>query len=686
MYATRLKAVLAVLAVGVVVVLASLAQMQILEGSYYREEAEQRLRRPPGFRPTIRGTIYDRNGLAVAQDTGAFDVGIYFPFIELDDVFVRKMARKWGVADAEVRTRVARMWTDLARLTGVPADELTRRAEVIRARVEVIRTSVVAVHGRPIRVREETYGERTSVAHPIVYDVDLKAVGAISSRADEFPGLVVQPTRKREYPYGNVAPHVIGMVGEVSAEDLAEGGLNEPYPRGNLRRYWPGDLAGRGGVEGACEDLLRGARGMFQKGIEGNLLEDLDAVPGRDVHLTLDIALQSDVEELMDRASTGTGAGAAVVLDCRTGEVLVLASSPRYDLRTFGDDYAQLARNPKSPFLHRAIAGRYPMGSTFKAIAATAALEEGVITPRSFLTCEGILHAASPNRFRCHIYPSGHGAVPLRTAIQKSCNVFFYHIGEMLGRTADGKIDLRLGRDRLQAWASRFGLGRTTGLGLPGEAAGRIDVPDPRNLAIGQGELQVTPLQAAQVYGLVATTGQMPPLRLIRELAPPAGPGRPGPALHPQLMSALRDAFAAVVNEQGGTGYGYATLPDIRVAGKTGTAQAGRGEDHAWFTGFAPAENPRIAFAVIVEHGGHGGTAAAPIAREIVKACQAHGYLGEAPGEASGSGKSSGNGKASGKANGRNGGNGRGRPAAPTASPPPPAPPPPARPAPVPVG
>ncbi len=212
--------------------------------------------------------------------------------------------------------------------------------------------------------------------------------------------------------------------------------------------------------------------------------------------------------------------------------------------------------------------------------------------------------------------------------------MYFYQVAQLLSRDARGQMDLRLGRTRLQDWAERLGLGRPTGCGLPGEVAGRIDVNDPRNLAVGQGKLQVTPLQAAQLYGLVATDGRMPPLRIIREKAPAPDEVRPGLNLNHHYMTALRDAFAAVVNEPGGTGYGRATLPDVRIAGKTGTAQAGAGDDHAWFVGFAPADRPRVAFSVIVEHGGHGGETAGPIAREVVKACKAHGYLDEEGGAA----------------------------------------------------
>jgi len=622
-----------VLGLGVVLLGGSLFYLQVFQGTWFREEAAANLRRKPGFPPTIRGTIFDRNGLVLAEDTGAFDVAVYFPFVEMTDDFVARMARKWRVPQDEVRSRAERMWQELARLAHTPREELVRRSETIRDRVEVIRQAVERVHGRRIPIPEETYGEPSSTAHPIIYDVDLATVGAVTSRPEEFTGLVIQSTRKRRYPYSAAAPHIIGRLGEVTTEELA-GALNAPYPTGDLRRYWPGDWVGRGGAEGTCEEMLRGTRGLIRKGIEGNLLEDIPPVPGRDVHLTLDIALQSDVEDILDHPPAGitTKRGsAAVVLDCRTGEVLVLATAPRYDQRSFQASFGDILKDPSRPLVNRAVAGLYPLGSVFKAVTTTAALHEGAITPNTVYTCEGVLDPAHPNRFGCDIFRSHgavHGPLPLRTAIQKSCNVYFYHVAEALSRDASGHMDLKSGVARLQAWAARLGLGRPTGIGLGGEPAGNLDVGDPRNLAVGQGELLVTPLQVAQLYGLVASDGRMPALRLIRQREPE--PRQPL-GLNPKFMAVLRDGLTAVVNEQGGTAYSTACLPDLRYAGKTGTAQSGRADPHAWFAGFAPADSPRIAFAVIVEYGGHGGTVAGPIGREIVKACQAHGYLDDRP-------------------------------------------------------
>jgi penicillin-binding protein 2 len=646
MYKTRLKIVVVALAVGTVLVLASLLNLQILEGARCLHEANLRMHKTPGVNQTLRGMIYDRNGLILAQDIGASDVAVYYPFIEkapdsdveMTDAFVAKMARAWHVSPEEVRQRVAQMWPKLARLTGIPLtapadrDSLERRKEILRQRVEELRRYMQDRHGRAIQAKEETFGMPTSEPQPIVYDADLKTINVISSHPDDFPGLVKLPARKREYLYANTAPHVLGMLGPISQDELTgDRSFNVPYPPGNLKRYLPGDFVGRGGIEGACEPLLRGTRGLSLKSIDGNLLEDIDAVPGRDIHLTLDIALQADVEEIMDHAAGGKPmVGAAVVIDCRTGEVLTLASAPRYDIGTFRENYDALSEDPAVPLFNRALAGLYPMGSTFKVISAAAGLHEGVIKPSTTFTCEGIFPGRS-KFFKCYIYPGSHGPLVLRDAIKKSCDVYFYHIGELLGRDDSGRIDPALGSQRLQDWARRFGLAQPTGIGLPGEPAGRVDEGEPKNLAIGQGKLMVTPLQAAQVYGLAATGGRMPRLSLIRELAPSPEAARRDLHLNKDYMDKILIALDAVVNEPGGTGYGNANLPDIRIFGKSGTAQAGHGGDHAWFIGGATVENPRYIFAVIWEHGGHGGTAAGPVARDIARALRAHGYFEELP-------------------------------------------------------
>jgi penicillin-binding protein 2 len=633
MYAFRLKAVMLVLGLALALLAAGLFQLQIVEGSRYREEARLRLRRDPGFYPAKRGSIFDRAGVVLAQDTGAYDVAIYYPFIELDDRFVAKMARQWGVSAAEVHDRIGEMWPQLERLTGVTEQELDARVWTIIRRVNVIRKTMDDYYGHEVRVRESTYGEKTSVPHTLVHDVDLATVGAISSRPEEFPGLTIQTASRREYMLGAVAPHIIGRLGEVTREDI-EGAvnpngtvrrqsINARYPVGDLKRYLPGDLIGREGIEGAYEQKLHGSRGQFRKGIDGNFLEDIEAVKGEDMQLTLDVALQADVEAILDAPPDGVNEGkpvigAAVVIDCETGEILVLATGPRFNPQTFREDYNSLKVDEDSPLFNRALQGQYPLGSVFKAVTAIAGLHENVM-PATF-TCHGMLDPAHPTQFRDDnfiAYGTAHGTIGMHEAIKESCNAFFCNVGRLLGT------------DHLQQYADLLGFGRPTGIGL-GEASGQINEKDARNLAIGQGRMLVTPVQVAQLYGQVATYGRMPALSLVRDPAHPPVPRDLG--LNPVHMDKVRKGFWAVVNEPGGTGYKTVRLPDIQIAGKTGTAQVGGGQPpHAWFAGYAPANHPRVAVAVIVEHGGHGGTTAGPLAREIIRACQKHGYLSDGP-------------------------------------------------------
>ena len=212
-----------VLGIGVLLLGGALVRIQVIQGARYRDEAEQRLRRPPGFHPTIRGTIYDRNGVAIGEDTGAFDVSIYYPFVAMDAEFVAQMARRWEVSEEEMRGRVRGMWSELSRLTKVPPEEFERRRETIVARVNGIRETVKRLHGWEVPVREETYGRSTSIPHALVNDVSPETVSVITARSEAFPGLVLEQTRKRAYPFGAVGPHIVGRLGEVPAEDLARG-------------------------------------------------------------------------------------------------------------------------------------------------------------------------------------------------------------------------------------------------------------------------------------------------------------------------------------------------------------------------------------------------------------------------------------------------------------------------------
>jgi len=349
---------------------------------------------------------------------------------------------------------------------------------------------------------------------------------------------------------------------------------------------------------------------------------------GQRVQLTIDYDLQRAAETAFRELGY---VGAAVVIDPRNGEVLSLVSLPAYDPNAFASgidraSWAQLNTDRLRPLQNRAIQGRYSPGSTFKAVVATAALEEGVITPATTFFCPGYL-AVYNTVFHCH-NPRGHGLMDLRRAIANSCNVYFYQVG------------IRLEIGRLAKWAKLMGLGAPTGIDLPHEGSGLMPSPEWKmrlfktpwyagetvSVAIGQGQVSATPLQMARVVSVIANGGRLVRPHLVKS---PAG-GVEAPAslgIHPETIAAVKEGLRAVVAE--GSGW-RARLQTVEVCGKTGSAQVvsrSRLEKspnaqallpHGWFLAFAPADAPTIALAVIVEHGRSGGESAAPVARQIL--------------------------------------------------------------------
>jgi penicillin-binding protein 2 len=353
------------------------------------------------------------------------------------------------------------------------------------------------------------------------------------------------------------------------------------------------------------------------------------ARPGSDLVLTIDLSLQRAAE----KALSDTLSGAIVALDPATGEVLALVSKPDFDPNLFSSvvpesTWKALNEDPGHPLLNRAIQSTYPPGSVMKVITAAAGLESGVITQQSrFSPCSGA-YKFGDRWFGCW-QPEGHGSLGLVDAIAQSCDVYFYQLG------------LKLGLDRWSDYAAGCALGHPLGLDLGGEAGGLVPTReyfDNRygkknwgpgvllNLVIGQGENLWTPLQAAEIMAAIANGGTLYRPYLVREIHSPGGrslPQKPVIVGHMPFsatnLKILQRALRAAVHDLRGTGR-MASVRGVDVAGKTGTAQNPRGEDHAWFAGFAPVENPRIAVAVVVEHGGHGGSEAAPIAARVIGA------------------------------------------------------------------
>lgn len=566
---------------GLGVVLAGLVYLQLFQGQHYADLAKENRVRPEVLRAP-RGAIYDRHGELLADSAPCFVI-VFRPFPAESTERVREtMSPDWlarVAALVELDSSEVRRQVDLANRTGQTAALVRDAPFAIRAAAEELRA--------------------------------------------ELPGIEVQVEPLRNYPNGALAAHLLGYAGEINRAELdtlAAAG------------YRSGDLIGRTGVERRYEDHLRGRDGVEYvvvnaRGRRVSTLGEPGArppEPGQDLTLTLDLKVQRALEEAM----AGVGRGAAVALDPRDGGILALVSRPVYDPNEFSHGlsrarWRELSEGGANPLLNRAIQGVYPPGSTFKIVTMSAALLRGVARPGTRLAPCGGGMVYGGRRFACWEH-RGHGSLDLLGALQHSCDVYFYQLG------------LRLGLAGLGETARAFGLGARTGVDLPQEARGLI--PDAAyydrrwgagrwrsglllNLAIGQGELLLTPLQMALVTAEVASEGR--PLRphLVARVGRgrafrPERPVQTGLAADPALWGPVREAMELAVSA--GTG-GAARVPGVRVAGKTGTAQNPHGQDHALFVCFAPADSPVVAVAVVVENAGHGGSVAAPRAGALLR-------------------------------------------------------------------
>jgi penicillin-binding protein 2 len=534
--------------------------------------------RPP------RGIIYDRYGRPIVENFLTFDISIVPEDTPDMDATINKITALLKMSAASIRTAL---------------DD----AAATRVKYE------------PVKIQEEAPWEKVAI---------------VEANQDELPGVIVEPEHRRHYPYGGLGSHQLGYIGKVSQAQ---------------RKQDQADLAlliGQGGIEKTYDKFLRGASGrrMIQVNASGTKVKDLgieDPKPGMDLYLTIDLDAQRAAEEAL-----GDRAGAVVAMDPNSGEVLTLVSHPNFDPNLFPrgispKDWVRLTNDPSHPLYNRAIQSVYPPGSTFKVIVSLAGLDSGAIKLDDKVTCTGSIKSGK-HTFRCW-KKGGHGTLSFHRGLVESCDVYFYTMGE------------RIGFDRIARYAQNLGLGTVTGIKLPDEKPGfiptsawkkdRLHEPwypgDTYINSIGQGFIQVSPIQACQVISAVANGGVFYRPKLVLQTrnretgtVKQTAPERKGRiVIDPAALDELRKALIGVVSESGGTGHGALT-PIATVAGKTGTAQviaqkepgkklSAKTQDHAWFIAYAPVENPRIAVAVLVEHGGHGGGAAAPIARRVIE-------------------------------------------------------------------
>lgn len=474
----------------------------------------------------------------------------------------------------------------------------------------------------PAEITEKIRGRHSFRPVVVKRDLDYATVAVLEEKRLELPGVLIEVEGKRYYPPGVQSPHIFGYVGEVTPEEANQ-----------KRDLDPGEMIGKSGLEYTYDSSLRGVKGMQFVRVDaegrdlGTLSEDrnIPAQSGMDLYMTLDYDFQQFAESLMvDKR------GAIVALDIRTGGILTFVSKPDYDPRIMTGKissavWTELQSDTSHPLYNRVIQSRYPPGSTYKLVAAIAALQEGIITPKWTAYCPGYFRLGRKT-IKCW-NEKGHGELDLLGAIKGSCNVYFYQLG------------LKIGLETWSEYSEKFFFGSPTGVDLPNESRGLVPTVEYfnrvygvngwtkgnlANLAIGQGELLTTALQMAQFAMSMGTRGVVHTPHFTNFLLDKESGKKtyfPVKTNYVQGISAdifdiARAGMRAVVN--GGTGW-RASVPGIEVAGKTGTAENPHGDSHAWFIGFAPYENPVIAIAVIVENGGGGGAFAAPLAGKCME-------------------------------------------------------------------
>ena len=594
----RLTGVILCVVAVFVVLIARLFYLQVIEGEEFRRLSENNCIRLQSIEPP-RGLIYDRNGILVVDNRPSFDLSI-----------VLKDARP-----------IEQTIEKLSRYINIPASKLMSKIK---------RNKGISFY-KPVMLKQ---------------DIGRDTLAAIEAHKFDLPGVEVNVRPRRHYINKRCAAHLIGYLSEINSNELKSG----KYPG---RRV--GDFIGKFGVERAYENFFSGKHGGRQVEVNATgqvvrILKTVDAQAGHNIFLTIDQPLQQKAEELLEGV-----AGAVAAMDPTTGDILAMASSPSFDQNAFvrgmsHEEWDSLASNPFRPMENKAVQGEYPPASTYKIITAIAGLEEGVIDENTTFYCPGY-YKYGDRKFRCW-KKRGHGSVNIIKALAESCDVFFYQVG------------LKLGVDRLAWYAKACGLGSPTGINLDHEAPGLIPTAawkkrrtgiawqkgETLSVAIGQSYNLVTPIQMLVLISAVANDGTIytPSIlkkietaegKIIHDVNNPSGNGKFAGRLPAsrQTLKLVKKGLWEVVNKRCGTAR-IAHIDGIDISGKTGTAQlvsrkandntyeedrASHLKAHAWFVAYAPSDDPEIAVAVIVEHGEHGSSAAAPIARELIRT-----YLG----------------------------------------------------------
>jgi penicillin-binding protein 2 len=670
MFDRRVKFVLIILLLPALMVAVRLGHLQLLNASTYREATEKLLEREPRQFPFLRGSITDCAGRVLAYDAPAWDIAVHYGAMVNDKAARRQLCRDIGIPRrelteehldetlAKVGRRIDESWVKISQFTGTPLSEMKPDVDRVVARVRRIKERVSAQRGVDTVVEEECK------VHPIVTGLDESQQVAARIGLAEYPWIEVVTSHRRRYAGGTAIGHLVGQVSRVTDEAIAD----DPNADDPLRCYDSDDVFdvfGVRGVEALAEQWLRGRRGQeHENRLHRQVSPPVLAVNGNDVRLTISMELQQTFYgRLTDDVKT-TGA-CAVLLDIPTRSVIAMVSYPSVD----PNDKAQLLavdpNDPRRPFVFRAVREVYPPGSIVKPMFLAGALADGVISSSTSFNCQGRLNPQDTTKFGCDAV---HGDVGPIGAVQESCNVFFYRVGE------------KMGVSRETWWMQQFGLGKSSGMGLRDELAGHLSTRsglyEARNVAIGQGETTVTPIQAANMIATVASGEYRPVTLWANDPAPRPAPVRLN--VDASAWRVVREGMYRAVNEPRGTAFrkgGLSEPGSYVLLGKTGTAQTPPPEwyyscrfpdgtikeilarnqatllnaypperrpeviaqrkppeyedkDHSWFVGYlAPRDRylqdvtggpNSVAIAVIVEYAGHGGEVAVPIAAAML--------------------------------------------------------------------
>jgi penicillin-binding protein 2 len=597
----QLKGRFAVLGLIVLIVLGALMarlwSMQVLSGRSFAAQAEENRIRQVSI-DASRGRILDTKGRPLVTNRPVMAVTVA-PSI---------------VTREESATLIARLST-------------------------VIDVPVAEIHKRLASYKEERLKPRV-----VRVDVPMTTVSYLVEHAPEFPDVAVEAAAVREYPNGVLGSHVLGYTGEISEEQLK----NEQLPD-----YRLGDIVGKAGIEAEYDKVLQGEKGyrrfeVDSKGRVRRIVAEGEPRAGKDVVLTIDADVQKVAEKALADAIaeahsqnyTNARAGAAVVMDVKTGAIIAMASAPTYDPTQFlggikDEDWTRLTdKDSEYPLNNRAIMAAYAPASTFKAVTGTAGLQYKVTGAGTSFNCPGRWEGMGKQWAKWCWLHSGHGDISFTGGIEQSCDTVFYEIG---------KTFYDRDKEELQAFSKSMGLGAETGIDLPGEVPGRVPdaawkkaynkfypeyqqwLPgDTVNMAIGQGDLLLTPLQLTSVYAALGNGGKVMKPHVLKAVL--GADGQPtkeivpqvayDPGITPNNLAIMKRALVDVTTS--GTGASVFAGFKVSVAGKTGTAQVTKKDDFAWFACYAPADQPRYAVAVVIEQGGHGGSVAGPAARQIL--------------------------------------------------------------------